>query len=47
MDQATRQFILGQRDLSEFDTYVTELKGKGMTTYMDMRNKAYQDFKKK
>jgi len=47
VNQATLQFILGQRDLSQFDTYVTELKGKGMTTYTDMRNKAYQDFKKK
>jgi putative aldouronate transport system substrate-binding protein len=47
VDQATLQFILGQRDLSTFDTYVTELKGKGMTTYTDMRDKAYQDFKKK
>ena len=47
VDQATLQFILGQRDLSQFDAFVTELKGKGMTTYTDMKNKAYQDFKKK
>jgi len=38
VDQATRQFILGRRDLSEFDTYVTELKGERMTTYMDIKN---------
>ena len=47
VDQATLQFILGQRDLSQFDAFITELKGKGMTTYTDMKNKAYQDFKKK
>jgi len=47
VDQATLQFILGQRDLSQFDAFVTELKGKGMTTFTDMRNTAYQDYKKK
>jgi putative aldouronate transport system substrate-binding protein len=47
VDQNTLQFILGQRPLSQFDTFVTELKGKGMTTYMDMKNKAYTDFKNK
>jgi len=47
VDQGTLQFILGKRPMSEFDAFVTELKGKGMDTYMDMKNKAYQDFKKK
>jgi len=47
VNQATLQFILGQRPLSEFNTFVTELKANGMTTYMDMKNKAYTDYKKK
>lgn len=47
VNQATLQFILGKRPLSEFDTFVTELKGKGMTTYTDLKNKAYTDYKAK
>jgi putative aldouronate transport system substrate-binding protein len=47
VNQATLQFILGKRPLSQFDTFVTELKGKGMTTYTDMKNKAYTDYKAK
>jgi putative aldouronate transport system substrate-binding protein len=47
VDQNTLRFILGQRPLSEFDAFVTELKGKGMTTYVDMKNKAYTEFKNK
>jgi hypothetical protein len=33
--------------LSQFDAFVTELKGKGMDTYVDMKNKAYTEFKNK
>ena len=47
VDQATLQFILGKRPLSEFGAYVAELKAKGMTRYTDMKNKAYTDYKKK
>jgi putative aldouronate transport system substrate-binding protein len=47
VDQATLQFVLGQRDLSQFDAFVTELEGKGMTRYTDMKNKAYTEFKQK
>ena len=47
VDQNTLQFILGQRPLSQFGAFVTELQGKGMTTYMDMKNKAYTDYQKK
>jgi putative aldouronate transport system substrate-binding protein len=42
--QATLRFILGQRDLSEWDDYVTELDGKGMTTYLDLVNTAYDRY---
>jgi putative aldouronate transport system substrate-binding protein len=47
VDQGTLQFILGKRPLSEFDAFATELKAKGMDTYLDMKNKSYQEFKKK
>jgi putative aldouronate transport system substrate-binding protein len=46
VNQQTVRFILGQRPLSEWDAYVNELKGKNMNQYMDMVNKAYQDYKK-
>jgi putative aldouronate transport system substrate-binding protein len=46
VNQQTVRFILGQRPLSEWDAYVTELKGKNMQQYIDMINKAYQDHKK-
>jgi putative aldouronate transport system substrate-binding protein len=42
--QATLRFILGQRDLSEWDDYLTELEGKGMTTYIDLVNSAYDRY---
>ncbi|WAP51516.1 extracellular solute-binding protein [Arthrobacter sp. ATA002] len=42
--QSTLQFILGNRDLSEWDAYVTELEGKGMSTYMELVNKAYDRY---
>jgi putative aldouronate transport system substrate-binding protein len=46
VNQQTLKFILGQRPLSEWDTYVTELKAKNLTQYMDLVNKAYQRYKK-
>jgi putative aldouronate transport system substrate-binding protein len=45
--QQTLRFILGQRPLSEWDTYVNELKGKNMTQYVDLVNKAYDRYKQK
>ena len=42
--QATLQFILGQRDLSEWDSYVAELEGKGVGTYLDLVNTAYDRY---
>lgn len=44
--QQTLKFILGQRPLSEWDTYVSELKAKSSTQYTDMINSAYSRFKK-
>jgi len=45
--QNTAKFILGTRPLSEWNAYVSELKAKGMDKYLDMVNKAYQDYRKK
>jgi len=44
--QQTLKFILGQRPLSEWDTYVSELKAKNSQQYVDLVNKAYDRFKK-
>jgi putative aldouronate transport system substrate-binding protein len=44
--QNTLRFILGQRPLSEWDAYVSELKAKNSNQYMDLVNKAYERFKK-
>lgn len=37
---ATSQFLLGDRPLDEWDTYVTELENAGMQTYVDTVNEA-------
>jgi putative aldouronate transport system substrate-binding protein len=44
--QQTLKFILGERDLSEWDAYVKELEGKNMTAYINLVNTAYERFKK-
>ncbi|MET8145568.1 extracellular solute-binding protein [Sphaerisporangium sp. NPDC005288] len=44
--QNTLKFILGERDLGEWDAYVKELEGKNMTTYMTLVTTAYERFKK-
>jgi putative aldouronate transport system substrate-binding protein len=46
VNQQTLKFILGQRPLSEFDAFVTELKGKNSQQYLDAINKAYENYKK-
>jgi putative aldouronate transport system substrate-binding protein len=46
VNQQTLKFILGTRPLSEWDAYVTELKGKNMTRYMEVVNAAYTRYKK-
>ncbi|GAA5203577.1 extracellular solute-binding protein [Microbacterium jejuense] len=40
----TAQFILGQRPLSDWDAYVTELKGMNMDTYLDTVNEAQKRY---
>lgn len=45
-DQNTLKFILGERDLSEFDTFVKELESQGLQKYLDLANKTYKEYKK-
>lgn len=45
VSQATLQFVLGRRDLSEWDAYVAEVDAKGTKDYMDLVNKAYTRFR--
>ena len=46
VNQQTLKFILGQRPLSQWDSYVSELKAHNSQQLIDLVNKAYQDFKK-
>ncbi|QDP42218.1 extracellular solute-binding protein [Radiobacillus deserti] len=43
--QSTLQFILGQRDLSEWDAYIKELEAKGLDRYVQQANDVYQSNK--
>jgi putative aldouronate transport system substrate-binding protein len=40
------QFILGKRPLSEWNSYLAELKAKNMQQYIDLQNKAYERYKR-
>lgn len=42
--QNTLAFILGQRDLSEWDAYVSELEGQNLSAYMDIINGAHKRY---
>jgi putative aldouronate transport system substrate-binding protein len=42
--QNTLAFILGQRDLGEWDAYVAELEGQNLSTYVDLVNGAYKRY---
>ncbi|MDH6218726.1 extracellular solute-binding protein [Streptomyces pseudovenezuelae] len=44
--QNTLKFVLGKRPLSEWDSYVAELKAKNMDRFVDLHNKAYERFRK-
>jgi len=46
MAQNTVKFALGQRPLSEWDAYVSELKAKNMQQEVDLTNASYQRYKK-
>lgn len=40
----TLKFILGQRDLGEWDKFVSELEGQGLASYVDLMNSARERF---
>jgi putative aldouronate transport system substrate-binding protein len=42
VDTNTLKFILGQRDLSEWDKYVAEIKGRNLQAYVEQMNGALQ-----
>ncbi|MFJ4534383.1 extracellular solute-binding protein [Streptomyces tibetensis] len=44
--QNTLQFVLGKRPLSQWNSYLGELKSKNMQQLVDLHNKAYERFKK-
>lgn len=44
VDQGTLQFILGKRDLSEWDAYVAEVESQGLSDYVELMNAARQRF---
>ncbi|MBN1172093.1 MAG: sugar ABC transporter substrate-binding protein, partial [Micromonosporaceae bacterium] len=46
VQQMSLKFIIGQRPLSEWDAYVSELKGKNMDQYMNTLNNAYKRYQK-
>lgn len=47
VDTNTLKFILGDRPLSEWDAYVTELEGQNLQGYLDLVNGAQQRFAEK
>lgn len=44
VQQATLQFVLGQRDLADWDAYVAEIEAKGSTQYIDLVNSAHERY---
>lgn len=44
-DQATLQFILGNRPMSEYDQFIAELEGQGLESYLQIMNDAYNTYK--
>ena len=44
-DQNTLKFILGERNLSEYDAFVKELESQGLTNYLEIANNTYKAYK--
>lgn len=44
-DQNTLKFILGERNLSEFDTFAKELESQGLSNYLKLANDTYKAYK--
>ncbi|MGP4041435.1 ABC transporter substrate-binding protein [Gracilibacillus sp. D59] len=45
VEQNTLKFIVGDRDMSEWDAYIKELEAKNMQGYVDLANEVYQNNK--
>lgn len=43
--QNTLKFILGDRDLAEYDKFVQELDSQGVGQYLEIANKTYKKYK--
>ncbi|WP_397366688.1 extracellular solute-binding protein [Paenibacillus sp. JGP012] len=44
-DQNTLKFILGERKLSEYDTFIKELESQGLSNYVKLANDTYKTYK--
>ncbi|MEJ9220249.1 extracellular solute-binding protein [Paenibacillus glucanolyticus] len=44
-DQNTLKFILGDRDLADYDKFVAELDSQGLGQYLEIANKTYKTYK--
>lgn len=44
VDTATLQFILGERDMGEWEAFTAELEASGLQNYMDLINGARERF---
>ncbi|KZS47280.1 sugar ABC transporter substrate-binding protein [Paenibacillus glucanolyticus] len=44
-DQNTLKFILGDRDLADYDKFVAELDSQGVGQYLEIANKTYKTYK--
>lgn len=47
VDTATLQFIMGERDMSEWDAFVAELESAGLSRYVELVDGAHQRFAEK
>jgi multiple sugar transport system substrate-binding protein/putative aldouronate transport system substrate-binding protein len=44
VDTNTLRFIMGERDIAEWDDYVAELEAQGLQQYVDLINTARERF---
>ena len=44
MDTATLQFIMGERDMDQWDAYLAELDAAGLPRYLELLNGARKRF---
>ena len=44
MDTATLQFIMGERDMSEWEAFLGELEAAGLPRYLELLNGARKRF---